>query len=142
MSGEAALEPHELLGRMATTVRQAIAPEVGDAFAKTQAFMAAVILDKVSRQLRLAAAHAEAERADRAALAADLEGMVDPSTPPAVRTAVARVAGSDGDAALGELVAALYAEQASLGPGPFDALLGRVRATLRSRLDRQLEYST
>ena len=42
---------------------------------------------------------------------------------------------------LGELVTALYETRDELGSERFDTLLARVRTTLRSRLDRQLEYS-
>jgi len=40
--------PDELLDRIATTLREQIGPTVGEPFAKTQAFMAAVILAKLS----------------------------------------------------------------------------------------------
>lgn len=123
---------------MAVTLRQQIGPEVGEPFAKTQAFMAAVILEKLSGQLRLADEHARADAADRAALVAELESS---SLPAGVAAAVAAVR-TEGDGALAGLVTALYRDRATLGAERFDALLGRVRQTLRARLDRQLAYAS
>ena len=40
------------------------------------------------------------------------------------------------------LVEALYAGRDELGTERFDALLGRIRLTLRASIDRQLEYSS
>lgn len=132
------MKPDELLERMAVTLRQQIGPEVGEPFAKTQAFMAAVILEKLSGQLRLADEHARADSADRAALVADLSSG---ELPPGVAAAVAAVQ-ADGDGALAGLVAALYEDRATLGAERFDALLSRVRKTLRARLDRQLAFAS
>lgn len=135
------MSPDELLERMAGTLRQEIGPAVAEPFAKTQAFMASVILEKLARQLRLADAHARADREDRAALVEDLEGRLGASAPPRLRAALAAPA-HDGDGALRELVEALYAGREELGAERFEALLARVRRTLRARLDRQLEYAS
>jgi len=128
------VKPEELLERIAGTLRHDIGPAVEEPFARTQAFMTSVILEKLARQLRLADAHAQADRDDRAKLVRDLEQQ--PALPPRVRAALR--AGSD----LSELVAALYAERDELGAETFDTLLARVRETLRARLDRQLEYAS
>ena len=64
------------------------------------------------------------------------------SDPAALREAIAALDTAEGDAALGPIVAALYAARSELGPHRFDALLGRVRHTLRARLDRQLEVAS
>ena len=132
------MKPDELLERMAVTLRQQIGPEVGDPFAKTQAFMAAVILEKLSGQVRLADEHARADAADRATLVADLETE---DLSPALAAAVVAVR-AEGDSALSGLVEALYADRSALGADRFDALLTRVRKTLRARLDRQLAYAS
>ena len=135
------MTPEELLERMAGTLRHEIGPAVAEPFPKTQAFMASVILEKLARQLRLADAHARADREDRAALVDDLEGRLGASAPPRVRVALAAARDGD-DAALCELVEALYASRDELGTERFEALLARVRRTLRARLDRQLEFAS
>ena len=135
------MNPDDLLERIAGALRHEIGPEVGDPFAKTQAFMASVILEKLARQFRVAEAHAQADHDDRAALAHDLETHVRSSTPSRVRAAIA-VVRDGGDATLCELVEALYAARDELGVEQFDVLLARVRETLRARLDRQLEYAS
>jgi hypothetical protein len=128
------VKPDDLLERIAGTLRHDVGPAVEEPFAKTQAFMMSVILEKLARQLRLAEAHAEADRAELAELVRDLEAH--PSLPPRVAADVRD--GKD----LSDLVAALYAAREELGAESFDALLGRVRRTLRARLDRQLEYAS
>jgi hypothetical protein len=135
------VNPDDLLERIAGALRHEIGPEVGEPFAKTQAFMASVILEKLARQFRVADAHERADRDDRAALARDLETRVRSSTPSRVRSAIAVVRDGD-DATLCELVEALYATRDELGVGQFDALLARVREALRARLDRQLAYAS
>ena len=126
--------PDELLLHIAHSLRHEVGPEVGQPFAKTQAFMASVVLEKVARQLALADVHRSAETADRVALARDLGVILGGASVPGVHAALAT-----GD--LGGLVAALYAERVVLGEKMFTDLLGRVRVTLRARLDRQMEYA-
>jgi hypothetical protein len=135
------VKQHDLLERIAGALRHEIGPAVGDPFAKTQAFMASVILEKLARELRVADAHDRADRDDRVALARDLRTHMQSSTPDRVRAAVAAL-DDDHDAALGEVVEALYAARDELGVEQFDVLLTRVRETLRARLDRQLEYAS
>lgn len=139
------LAPDDVLARVSTTLRQQVGPEVGDEFARTQTYMAAVVLQKLSGQLAVAAAHADADRADRRALHADFSGLVADGDPPELVAAVAAL-GSDGadrtdGEVLGALVAAVHAAGGALGSDRFELLLRRVRSTLRSRLDRRLEYS-
>lgn len=124
---------------MAATLRREIGPAVSEPFAKTQAYMAAVILEKLSAQLGLAAAHEAADRAAQRALIADLGDELRPDDPAALRA----LAGESRDAIdLGAVVRVLYAERAALGVERFERLLARVRRTLRARLDRQLEYAS
>jgi hypothetical protein len=143
----ATVKPEALLEYIAGTLRHEIGPAVGESFPKTQAFMASVILEKLARQVRLAGAHAQADRDDRTALAHDLRAHIQASTSSRVRDAVTALTdaedGKDGeDAALSGLVEALYATRDELGAERFDLLLTRVRRTLRARLDRQLEYAS
>lgn len=136
------LPAEELLTRMSGLLRHEIGPAVSDPFPKTQAFMASVVLDKVAAGLRHGAAHAEANEADRVALAADLRAATTASDPAPLLAAIDALPTPQGDAALAPLVAALYATRSELGADRFDALLARVRQTLRARLDRQLEVAS
>jgi hypothetical protein len=136
------MAPEDLLARLAVTLREDIGPAVGESYPRTQAFMASVVLEKLSRQIGLAPVHAAADRLDRAALAADLAGLVADTDPPPVREAVAHLAAEDSNASICAVIEALYAARPDLGPDRFDLLLGRVRRTSRSQLDRQLAYAT
>ena len=66
------MTPHEVLARMAATLRSEIGPAVEEPFARTQAFMAAVVLAKLAGQLAAAEADARADDRERDALVADL----------------------------------------------------------------------
>jgi len=70
------MSPGKLLERIAATLRRDIGPAVGAAYPRTQAFMAAVVLQKLGRQLALAEAHGAADAAEMKALIADLPGWV------------------------------------------------------------------
>jgi hypothetical protein len=138
--------PDELLERLAGELRRTVGPAVEEPFARTQAFMAAVILERLSRQLRSADACAAADRVARPALVAELRARLGPT--PAAHTAAAVAAldaaaaeGDPGDAGLAEVVAALWADRGELGDEQFGELLAIVRRALRARLDRELEYS-
>lgn len=135
------LSPEAHLERVAGTLRRQIGPAVTDTFPRTQAFMAAVILEKLARQVAAAPAHAEADQRDVTGLRADLAALVGPDDPPALAAAVADLGEGPHDPALSQVVAALYAARAELGPDRFHQLLSRVRVCLRARLDRQLEFS-
>ncbi len=135
------MKTDDLLARVAATLRGEIGPAVVDPFAKTQAFMAAVILEKLGRQLGLADGQANEESLDLAVLADDLGRSLGAFPPPRVSEALRAVASGNGRA-LGPLIEALYAERTEVGQEGFEASLGRVRVALRSRLDRQLDYAS
>ncbi len=136
------MTPDELLEQIAGTLRHQIGPEVAEPFAKTQAFMASVVLEKLSRQLRLADAHALADGVDNTTLVHDVRVLLGSDASVPMRGALDAVEHHDAGRALGRLVESLYAERDTLGVERFDALLGRVRQTLRRRLDRQMEYAS
>jgi hypothetical protein len=131
----------ELLLRIASTLKQEIAPAVEAEYPKTQAFMAAVVLQKLGQQLALAPAHAQANAADVDALVADLSAAITTSTPDGVRRAVEALVQTRDAAALSQLVQSLYANRAELGERRFGELLARVRVTLRADVERRLEYA-
>jgi hypothetical protein len=129
----------ELLERIAQLLRREIGPAIDAEYPRTQAFMAAVVLQKVGKQLALAAEHATAETDDLAALLVDLRALLaDGAAPGAVRAAVDSLADTRDGRALCRLIEALYAARVELGEARFAALLGRTRVTLRRSIDRRL----
>jgi len=136
------MNPGELLQRIASTLKGDVAPAIDDEYPKTQAFMAAVVLQKLGRQLDLEGAHRSADAADLRALLDDLRGVLGGGEMPAsVTGAVQTLTWTRDAAALCALIEVLYASRAELGAARFDALLGRVRETLRASIDRRMEYA-
>lgn len=132
----------QLLERIATTLKRDIGPAVEGEYPKTQAFMAAVVLQKLGRQLGLAAVHKAADEADTQALLDDLRVALEQTPAPAsVTAAVATLAAERNERALCALITALYGAQADLGEARFTALLGRVRKNLRASIDRRMVYA-
>src|SRR3954447_13611258 len=124
------IEPALLLERMSLTLRRDIGPAVEDDFARTQAFMASVILAKLASELA-AGHHGHGEHVT---LATDLRATL--SDPPAeVATAIDALSNDGATARWNHPVAALYAHRDQLD---LDAALVVVRPALRARLDRQL----
>lgn len=129
----------DVLQRIAQILRQEIGPAVDAEYPRTQAFMAAVVLQKLGRQLALADDHAAAETADITALLAELERLLgDGATPAPVSAAVDGLAQTRDNAALCRLIDALYAARPALGESRFAALLGRIRTMLRRTIDRRV----
>ena len=129
----------DLLQRIAKILRQDIGPAVDGEYPKTQAFMAAVVLEKLGRQVALAGEHAAAETADLTSLLADLRALLpDGSAPATVRVAIDELAKTHDHAALCRVIEALYEARAALGEARFAALLGRIRVALRRSIDRRV----
>ena len=136
------MNPGELLQRIANTLKGDVGPAIEAEYPKTQAFMAAVVLQKLGRQLDLEGAHRAADAADLNALLDDLRGVLGGGEMPAsVTGAVQTLTRTRDAAALCTLIETLYASRAELGATRFDALLGRVRETLRASIDRRMEYA-
>jgi hypothetical protein len=129
-----------LLERIAAALKREIAPAVAEDYPRTQAHMAAVVLERLAAEARLADAHAAAERMDHARLAAGLDAALAASAvPPALAQAHAAFRTAPDATTLAALVTALHAARAELGEARFAPLLARVRGTLRAGLDRRLE---
>lgn len=120
----------QLLQELVTSLRNVIAPAIMDPYPKTQAYMAAVILEFVARQV--------GERADiatskQAALDTLFERLAEfNSLKPVVGAA------PPSEAHLCELIERLYAERETLGEEAFAAANRLVRETLRRLLDQDL----
>ena len=141
-TGQPGMNAGELLRRVARTLRQEIGPAIGAEYPRTQAFMAAVVLDKLGGQLARASAHREADAAALRALLDDVSGLLaGGAVPDAVAAAVEALARSGDRAGPCVLIEAIYACRSALGAARFEALRGRVRQTLRADIDRRMEYA-
>jgi hypothetical protein len=133
---------HEIVLRIARTLKDEIAPAVAGESPKTQAFMAAVVLERVGRQLARERADAAASAAGMDALVAELPAALGAGpVPPAVAAAAWGLGAARDDAALCALIEALYADRAALGPARLEAALGRIRRTLRASIERRVEVA-
>ncbi|NQV21566.1 MAG: hypothetical protein HQ511_09140 [Rhodospirillales bacterium] len=136
------MTPSELLERLAITFKTEVGPAVDGEYPRTQAFLSAVVLQKLAGQLRFADMHAAAEARERAALAQDLKHLLDAAeAPPSLDTAFTALS-EPGNAGLCRFIEALYASREQLGEAHFDAVLSRVRKALRGSLDRRMEYAS
>jgi hypothetical protein len=132
----------ELLQRIAGTLKKEIGPAIEAEYPKTQAFMAAVVAQKLGRQVGLARTHESAEVADIESLLVDLRAIVQATAVPArVLDAINILDNARTKRDLCMVIDALYLERGELGETSFTALLNRVRKTLRASIDRQMEYA-
>ncbi len=142
------LDDHELLSRLADTVRTQIAPAVDDEYARTQAFMVSVILHRLAKQAQLSDEHRTAETADVAALADQLDAVMARArtaaedagdVPESVGNAVAHMRSQASIAAASEIIEALYGWDASHPAA--ESALAAIRFALRSDIDRRMEIA-
>jgi len=128
------LSAHPLLEEIIAALRNVIAPAISDPYPKAQAYMAAVILEFISRQVE--------ERRDTVAEKAQALTTLWRDLP-AVLAGQALPAGEDGEpeARLGRLIEWLYAEKDRLGPEVFTAANQRIREALRQLLDEELKVA-
>ena len=136
------LAPDALLERIARTLKKDIGPAVDAAYPKTQAFMAAVVLQKLAGQLRLADEHAAASQRDLHELGEELSQLTASNAIPAPLAEALRTLRHDLDtASVSGLIETLYATRSELGERRFTSLLSRVRTRLRARIDREMVYA-
>lgn len=121
----------QLVQEVVASLREVIAPAVIEPYAKSQAYMAAVVLDFVSRQIE--------ERGDLDAHkhAAMLELLRDLARIPALDGIV--LGDHLSEAGLCDLIGHLYAERGRLGEETFALANRRIRKTLRQLLDEDLK---
>lgn len=133
------MNPSDLLERMAAMFKAEIGPAVDGEYPRTQAYLSAVVLQKLAGQLRCAEAHSAAERENLAALHGDIAQMLaDMAAPPSLLEACAGL--KDGDGGLSAFIQALYALREEIGEDRFESLLARVRRSMRASIDRRMEY--
>jgi len=123
----------QLLSEIVTSLREVIAPAIDEPYPKAQAYMAAVILEFVARQIE------ERSDIDEQKHTAMLELLRDLSRLPGVNRLVR---GDElNEEGLSNLIQSLYAERGRLGEETFAAANGRVRQTLRKLLDTELKVA-
>ena len=123
----------QLIKEIVTSLREVIAPAVTEPYAKSQAYMAAVILEFVARQVEERGDLEERKHAVMFELARDLAGL----------PGVARLVRGEHmtEAGLCELIEHLYSERAGLGEETFAAANRRVRQALRELLNQDLKVA-
>jgi hypothetical protein len=123
----------QLLSEIVTSLREVIAPAIDEPYPKAQAYMAAVILEFVARQIE------ERSDIDEQKRTAMLELLRDLSRLPGVNRLVR---GDElNEEGLSKLIQSLYAERGRLGEETFAAANRRVRQTLRKLLDTELKVA-
>lgn len=132
------MKTEELIASIAATLRTDIAPAVGEEFARTQAFMAAVVLERVARQIALGPANAKADGDDAAELHRALVPVLG-DAPAAVLAALDGFGHAANLAATAPLIDALY-DWGSDQPAVIDAL-GATRQFLRRDIDRRMRVA-
>jgi hypothetical protein len=123
----------KLIDAIAKSLREVIAPAVVEPYPKSQAYMAAVILEFVSRQVAAGGDIDERKLTALQALYDDLSRL-----PQLSRLAVG---GKAGEAELSELIERLYRERDLIGEETFTAANGRVRRALRQLIDEELKVA-
>ena len=129
------ISARRMLEEVIASLRGVIAPAISDPYPKTQAYMAAVILETLSRAIEERSDLAEAKKRSIERLFADLSDL-------GVGVAPQALGEGEGEARLAKLVTALYDDRARLGEARFAAANRRVRQTLRDLLEADLEIAS
>jgi hypothetical protein len=122
-----------LINEIVVSLREVIAPAIAEQYPKSQAYMAAVILEFVARQVE---ERSDVEEQKHAAM---MELMRDLARLPQV----AKLVRADhlSEAGLCDLIEHLYSARATLGEETFVAANRRIRETLRALLDAELKIA-
>src|SRR5215468_4801672 len=119
-----------MLEEVIASLRGVIAPAISAPYPKTQAYMAAVILETLSRAIEERSDLAEARKRSIDRLFADLGELA------------IGVGDGEDEARLARLVQALYKDRERLGEERFASANRRVRETLRDLLDADLKIAS
>lgn len=123
----------QLIGEVVNSLRNVIGPAVTEPFQKSQAYMAAVVLEFVARQVDERADVATEKEAALHTLFHDLLSL------PKAKAALTN--GAETEAALCEMIERLYESRAAMGEEAFAIANRRVRQTLRQLLDQDLKIA-
>ena len=127
------LTAHRLLEELVASLRNVIAPAIADPYPKSQAYMAAVILEFVARQVE--------ERSDIPNEKTQILNSVFADLGSLLTGKGLSSDDPDQEARLCRLIEWSYAEKDRLGPEAFAAINQRVRTTLRQLLDQELKIA-
>lgn len=128
------LSAHRFLDEIIASLRDVIAPAIPDPYPKAQAYMAAVILGFVSRQVEERRGIATEKERTLGALFGDLPAVLEGKDLP-------ELGGGTQETRLCRLIEWLYTEKDRLGPEVFAAANRRVRQALRQLLDQELQVA-
>jgi hypothetical protein len=123
----------QLLNEIIASLRNVIAPANQEPYPKAQAYMAAVILEFVGRQVEERTDIEQQKEEALHALFDDLSALLK-------RPQLGDGAG-DGQAELCRVIERLYEERSRLGEEKFTAANRRIRQALRLMLDRELQVA-
>jgi hypothetical protein len=127
------LAAHHLLKEVIASLRNVIAPAVADPYPKSQAYMAAVILEFIAHQVEERSDSSKEKEHVLEHLFSDL-GLLIPDEVPASKD-------PDQEARLCRFIEWLYTEKDRLGPEAFTAANQKVRTALRQLLDQELKIA-
>jgi hypothetical protein len=128
------IEAKQLLNEIAKSLRNVIAPAIAEPYPKAQAFMAAVIVEFVARQVAERSDIAEGKQEAMATLFGELSRLAG------TNHLMANDAPSE--AGLSKLIERLYEERERIGEEAFGAANRLVRQTLRQLLDQELKIAS
>ena len=128
------LSAQRFLDEVIAALRNVIAPAISDPYPKAQAYMAAVILEFVSRQVEERSDIAMGKEQALRALFADLSRLLGGKE-------LVERNGEEREARLCQVIERLYAERSRLGEEVFTAANRRVRQALRQLLDQDLKVA-
>jgi hypothetical protein len=123
----------QLMSEIVYSLRNVIAPAIDEPYPKAQAYMAAVILEFVSRQVEERTDIEQQKDSALGALFHDLVNLADIARP-----------GDDkagGEMQLCHLIEWLYERRGRLGEETFSAANQRIRHTLRQMLEQELKIA-
>lgn len=127
------LAAHHLLKEVIASLRTVIAPAVADPYPKSQAYMAAVILEFIARQVEERSGSSKEKEHVLDDLFSDLRLLITDNVPASKDP--------DQEARLCRLIEWLYTEKDHLGPEAFAAANQKVRTALRQLLDQELKIA-
>jgi hypothetical protein len=127
------LAAHHLLKEVIASLRNVIAPAVADPYPKSQAYMAAVILEFIARQVEERSDSSKEKEHVLEHLFSDLRSLITDKVPFSKDP--------DQEARLCRLIEWLYTEKDRLGPEAFTAANQKVRTALRQLLDQELKIA-
>ena len=119
-----------LIGEIVASLRNVIGPAISEPYPKAQAYMAATILEFVSRQI-------EDRGATESQKTEIIEALFDDLPKLGLPDRVVSGASRD-EAGLSDLVERLYGARSEIGDAAFESANHRVRQTLRKLLNLEL----